>query len=41
MIGFATGGMETRYFYWAFVPVMVVVLVHDAKRMLVDPVPAL
>jgi phosphatidylglycerophosphate synthase len=40
LIGFATAGMEVRYFYWAFVPVMIVIVVHDAKRMLVDPVPA-
>ena len=39
LIGFATGGMEVRFFYWAFVPVMLVIVVHDAKRMLVDPVP--
>lgn len=38
LIGFATGGMEVNFFYWAFVPVMVVIVVHDAKRMLVDPV---
>lgn len=40
LIGFATAGMEVRYFYWAFVPVMIVIVLHDAKRMLVDPVPA-
>lgn len=39
LIGFATGGMEVRYFYWAFVPVMLAIVVHDAKRMLIDPVP--
>lgn len=38
LIGFATGGMEVSFFYWLFVPVMGAVLVHDAKRMLVDPV---
>ena len=38
LIGFATAAFEVRFFYWAFVPVMVVVLAHDAKRMLVDPV---
>jgi phosphatidylglycerophosphate synthase len=41
LIGFATAGMEVRYFYWAFVPVMLVVVVHDAKRMLVDAVPTI
>ncbi len=39
LIGFATGGMEVRYFFWAFMPVMLVIVVHDAKRMLVDPIP--
>jgi phosphatidylglycerophosphate synthase len=39
LIGFATSGMEVPYFYWAFVPIMLVTVVHDAKRMLVDPVP--
>ena len=39
LIGFATGGMEVRFFYWAFVPPMLVVLLHDARRMLVDPLP--
>ena len=38
LIGFATGGMEVRFFYWMFVPVMAVILIHDAKRMLVDSV---
>jgi phosphatidylglycerophosphate synthase len=40
LIGFATGAMEVTFFYWLFVPLMVIVLLHDAKRMLVDPVPA-
>lgn len=39
LIGFATGGMEVTFYYWAYVPMMAVVLVHDAKRMLVDPLP--
>jgi len=38
LIGFATGAMEVGFYYWLFVPLMAVVLVHDAKRMLVDPV---
>ena len=38
LIGFATGGMEVTFYYWLFVPVMGIVLLHDAKRMLVDPV---
>lgn len=39
LVGFATGGMEVTYFYWLFVPLMVIILLHDAKRMLVDAVP--
>jgi phosphatidylglycerophosphate synthase len=39
LIGFATSGMEVRFFYWAFVPLMAVIILYDTKRMLVDPVP--
>lgn len=39
LIGFATSGMEVTFFYWAFVPLMGIIVVHDAKRMLIDPVP--
>jgi phosphatidylglycerophosphate synthase len=39
LIGFATGNFQVRFFYWLFVPVMVVILIYDAKRMLVDPIP--
>jgi phosphatidylglycerophosphate synthase len=39
LIGFGTGGMEVSYFFWAFVPLMIVVVIHDSKRMLVDAVP--
>ena len=39
LIGFATGGMEVSFFYWAFVPLMVATMVYDTKRMLVDPIP--
>ncbi len=38
LIGFATGGMEVTFYYWLFLPVMGAVLLHDTKRMLVDPV---
>jgi hypothetical protein len=38
LIGFATAGMEVRYFYWVFMPVMALVVAHDAKRMLADPI---
>ncbi len=40
LIGFATGGMEVTLYYWAFVPLMAITILHDAKRMLVDPIPA-
>lgn len=39
LIGFATSGMEVTLFYWAFVPLMLSIVVHDAKRMLIDPIP--
>jgi hypothetical protein len=39
LIGFATSGMEVAFFYWAFVPLMLIIVAHDAKRMLIDPVP--
>ncbi|MDX2090122.1 MAG: CDP-alcohol phosphatidyltransferase family protein [Kofleriaceae bacterium] len=39
LIGFATSGMEVPFFFWAYVPLMVVTILHDAKRMLVDAVP--
>ena len=38
LIAFATGGMEVHYFYWAFVPVMLLIVLHDTKRMLFDAV---
>jgi phosphatidylglycerophosphate synthase len=39
LIGFATSGMEVAFFYWAFVPLMLAIVTHDARRMLIDPVP--
>jgi phosphatidylglycerophosphate synthase len=39
LIGFATGGMEVKYFYWAFVPLMLAIVAYDTKRMLIDPIP--
>lgn len=39
LIGFATSGMEVTFFFWAFVPLMTITILHDAKRMLVDAVP--
>jgi phosphatidylglycerophosphate synthase len=42
LVGFAVADYEVQYFYWTFVPLMVLVVAHDAKRMLLDsmPVPA-
>lgn len=40
MIGWATAQYEVSFFYWAFVPAIVLTVAHDAKRMLLDPVPA-
>ncbi|HEY4238507.1 MAG TPA: CDP-alcohol phosphatidyltransferase family protein [Kofleriaceae bacterium] len=39
LIGFATSGFEVDFYYWAFIPIMAVIVAHDAKRMLVDPIP--
>jgi phosphatidylglycerophosphate synthase len=39
MVGFATGGVAVNYMFWMFVPFNVVILIHDAKRMLIDPIP--
>jgi len=39
MIGFATGPMETHFYYYYFLPIFVLSIVYDAKRMLIDPVP--
>lgn len=36
MLGFATGRMEVEFYYWAFVPLFALVVLHDAKRMLID-----
>jgi phosphatidylglycerophosphate synthase len=38
LVGFATGGMAVSFFYWTFVPLMAAILIHDTKRMLVDPI---
>jgi phosphatidylglycerophosphate synthase len=35
--GFGVAGYEVRFFYWSFATVMAATLVHDAKRMLLDP----
>lgn len=39
LIGFATAAFEVHFYYWVFVPLMTVIVIHDAKRMLVDPIP--
>ena len=39
LIGFATAGMEVTFFFWLYVPLMAITLLHDAKRMLIDAVP--
>lgn len=38
LVAFAVSQFEVFYFYWTFVPLMVVVVAYDAKRMLVDPI---
>jgi phosphatidylglycerophosphate synthase len=40
LIGFATGAMEVNFYYWLSPPLMAIVLIPDATRLLVDPVPA-
>jgi phosphatidylglycerophosphate synthase len=39
LVGFATADFEVRFFYWLFLPLMAIIVGHDAKRMLFDPVP--
>lgn len=39
MIGFATAQMEVTFYYWAFVPMQAVIIMYDAKRMVLDPIP--
>lgn len=38
LVGFAVSQYQVPYFYWTFVPLMLVVVAYDAKRMLVDPI---
>ncbi|MEZ4399813.1 MAG: CDP-alcohol phosphatidyltransferase family protein [Kofleriaceae bacterium] len=38
--GFGTARYETVYFFWVFTALMVVVMIHDTKRMAFDPIPA-
>ena len=39
LIGFATGEFEVTFYFWLFVPLMVLVVLHDTKRMLLDAIP--
>lgn len=39
VVGFGVADFQVTLFYWSYVVIMAVVLVHDAKRMLLDPVP--
>jgi phosphatidylglycerophosphate synthase len=38
--GFGTTGFEADYYAWVLFGLILAVLAHDAKRMLLDPVPA-
>jgi phosphatidylglycerophosphate synthase len=38
--GFGTLQYEVDFFFWTCMAIMAIVVVHDAKRMLLDPVPA-
>lgn len=40
LIGFGAADLQVQLFYWSFVVLLAITLAHDAKRMLVDPVPA-
>jgi phosphatidylglycerophosphate synthase len=39
LTGFAAAGYQVAWFYWTFTGLMVVVMIHDTKRLLVDPIP--
>jgi phosphatidylglycerophosphate synthase len=36
--GFGVAGFEVDYFYWSFTAIMAVTMIHDAKRMAIDPI---
>ena len=40
LVGFGVADFEAEYFSWVTFVTMVIVVLHDTKRMLVDPVPA-
>ena len=37
--GFGTLGFQVTLFFWTFTALMAIVVVHDAKRLVIDPVP--
>jgi phosphatidylglycerophosphate synthase len=37
--GFGTSGLQVDFFFWTFAGLLFVVVLHDAKRMVLDPVP--
>jgi phosphatidylglycerophosphate synthase len=39
LIGFGVAAFEAEFFSWVTFIMMVIVVIHDSKRMLVDPVP--
>lgn len=39
LVGFATAQFEVTFYSWLFVPMMTAIVAHDAKRMLLDPIP--
>ncbi|GEM_PF-1076201 len=39
MIGMATSNFEVQYMFWGYVPLNAIVVLYDAKRMLIDPIP--
>jgi phosphatidylglycerophosphate synthase len=39
LTGFAAAAYQVQWFYWTFTALMTVVLLHDSKRLLVDPIP--
>lgn len=38
LVGFTVARFEMEYYFWTFLPLMAVVVLHDAKRMLLDPI---
>jgi phosphatidylglycerophosphate synthase len=40
LAGFALAGYHVEWFFWTFTGLMVVVMIHDTKRLLFDPIPA-